>query len=108
MISKVVLTSIVAYHQKHPMPSDVNWIIAVSMAVLLLVSSIWSYKNSRPVSGVVTLIGLVAAILFLNSLRAVESGRSFKTADISYEDPLKILIEAGGCAQVQLAEVDVP
>jgi len=42
------------------------------------------------------------------SIRAVETGLSFVTADISYEGPRRIRIEPGGCAQVQLAEAGNP
>jgi hypothetical protein len=36
------------------------------------------------------------------ALRAVKTGFSFYTDDFSYENPLRLLIEPGGCAQVQL------
>jgi carboxypeptidase family protein len=41
-------------------------------------------------------------------VRAAESGFSFDTADISYEDRRNIRIEPGRCAQVQLAKVERP
>jgi hypothetical protein len=37
------------------------------------------------------------------SVRAMRTGLSFDTADLSYENPHGIRIEPGGCAQVQLA-----
>ena len=40
------------------------------------------------------------------SVRVIASGHSFKKAAISYEDPGKVQIEPGGCAQVQLAETE--
>ncbi len=40
------------------------------------------------------------------SVSASQNGISFKKADISYEDPGRIQIEPGGCAQVQFAEVE--
>ena len=39
---------------------------------------------------------------------ATEDGSLFGTADISYEDPLGVQIEPGGCAQVQFARVEGP
>ena len=36
------------------------------------------------------------------SVRAIKTGFSFATADFSYENPHKLRIESGGCAQVQL------
>jgi Carboxypeptidase regulatory-like domain len=42
------------------------------------------------------------------SIRVVGGGRSFQKADISYEDPMRVRIEPGGCAQVQLAEAEKP
>jgi hypothetical protein len=36
------------------------------------------------------------------SLRAIKTGLSFQTADFSYENPQDLLIEPGGCVQVQL------
>jgi hypothetical protein len=39
------------------------------------------------------------------AVRATETGFSFATADFSYENPNKVQIESGGCAQVQLVSV---
>jgi hypothetical protein len=39
---------------------------------------------------------------------ATKAGVTFGTADISYEDPRKIQIEPGGCAQVQFARAERP
>jgi len=39
---------------------------------------------------------------------ASKDGFTFDTADISYEDPRKIRIEPGGCAQVQFAKGQRP
>jgi hypothetical protein len=39
-------------------------------------------------------------------LHATQNGFSFNKADISYEDPNNIRIEAGGCAQVQLTRTE--
>ena len=39
------------------------------------------------------------------AVRATEAGFSFATADFSYENPNKVQIESGGCAQVQLVNV---
>jgi hypothetical protein len=38
-------------------------------------------------------------------LHVVSSGLSFKKADLSYEDPSDIVIEPGGCAQVQFVGI---
>jgi hypothetical protein len=40
------------------------------------------------------------------SVRVAERGISFKMADISYENPGRIEIEPGGCAQIQFAEIE--
>jgi phosphatidate phosphatase APP1 len=37
------------------------------------------------------------------TVRATAAGRSFDAADLSYENPRDLHIEAGGCAQIQLA-----
>jgi hypothetical protein len=39
------------------------------------------------------------------AVHVVSSGMSFKKADLSYEDPSEIVIEPGGCAQVQLTGI---
>jgi hypothetical protein len=39
------------------------------------------------------------------AVRAIKTGFSFPTADFSYENPDKVQIESGGCAQVQLVSV---
>jgi Carboxypeptidase regulatory-like domain len=39
------------------------------------------------------------------AVRATKAGFSFATADFSYENPNKVQIESGGCAQVQLVSV---
>jgi len=39
------------------------------------------------------------------AVHAIKAGFSFVTADISYENPDKVRIEPGGCAQVQLVGV---
>ena len=39
------------------------------------------------------------------AVRAIKTGFSFANADISYENPNKVKIESGGCAQVQLVSV---
>jgi hypothetical protein len=39
------------------------------------------------------------------AVRATKAGFSFATADFSYENPSKVQIESGGCAQVQLVSV---
>jgi len=39
------------------------------------------------------------------AVRAIKAGFSFVTADFSYENPHKLQIEPGGCAQVQLVSV---
>jgi hypothetical protein len=39
------------------------------------------------------------------AVRATRAGFSFATADFSYENPDKVQIESGGCAQVQLDSV---
>jgi hypothetical protein len=41
------------------------------------------------------------------AVRATKAGFSFTTADFSYENPDKVRIESGGCAQVQLVSVGV-
>jgi len=40
------------------------------------------------------------------SVHVAESGVSFNKADISYEDPSRVLIEPGRCVQVQFAEAE--
>ena len=39
---------------------------------------------------------------------ASQDGKSFGKADLSYEDPLRTRIEPGGCAQLELAELERP
>jgi hypothetical protein len=39
------------------------------------------------------------------AVRATKAGFSFATADFSYENPDKVQVESGGCAQVQLVSV---
>jgi len=39
---------------------------------------------------------------------ASKDGKAFGKSDFSYEDPRKIQIEPGGCAQVELAEIGRP
>ena len=41
-------------------------------------------------------------------VRAVKEGSAFETDILSYEDPRKIRIEPGGCAQIQFFEVESP
>jgi hypothetical protein len=41
-------------------------------------------------------------------VRASKNGIAFGTADFSYEDPRRVRIEPGGCAQVELAEIERP
>ena len=38
-------------------------------------------------------------------VRATRSGMTFDKADFSYEDPRRVRIEPGGCAQIELAEI---
>jgi hypothetical protein len=40
------------------------------------------------------------------TVRVIDQSRTFNAALFSYEDPSKIQIEPGGCAQVELAEVE--
>jgi hypothetical protein len=41
------------------------------------------------------------------TLRAKRDGLSFRAADLSYEDPDNLRIEAGGCVQVQLSDSEL-